>query len=198
MGDLTAALAASVPTETHLLSPFEASDRDARCAGPAVTANGTPGDNLVLYRALEAARPGDVLVVAIGPAAVAGHWGGLLTRAALRAGVAGLVIDGSIRDVAEIAQLGLPVFFRGRSPRKAVKRGWGTVNDDVTIDDVVIRADDWIVADGDGVVVVRSADIDRVRTEAHAIEQVELGIEQRIAAGDELTVAFNLPAIAAD
>lgn len=92
-----------------------------RVAGPAFTVATPPGNNLWIHRALAAATPGDVLVVATSGHHEAGYWGDIMTVAALARGIAGLVIDGCVRDSEAIARLEFPVFARGLSIRGTKK-----------------------------------------------------------------------------
>jgi 4-hydroxy-4-methyl-2-oxoglutarate aldolase len=88
----------------------------AAVAGPAFTVQGAGGDNLALHRAVLAAPAGAVLVADLGGAAH-GHWGEVLAVAALQRGIAGLVIDGGVRDVDQLRELGFPVFSRNNTVR---------------------------------------------------------------------------------
>jgi 4-hydroxy-4-methyl-2-oxoglutarate aldolase len=192
---LVSALVGSVVTVPwRLLGRFEPAYVAARCAGPAVTVASPGGDNRPLYAGLAACRPGDVLVVALDGSAAAGHWGGLLTRAALRAGLAGVVVDGAVRDAAELATLGLPVFHRGLCPRKAVKRARANVGATVHVGGVPVSGGDVVVADADGVVVLAAADLPAMLTAAGAVLAAEAAIEERLAAGVPLARAFALQA----
>lgn len=133
-------------------------------AGAALTVHSPPGDNLWLHRALDIARPGDVLVVHVSGAYEHGYWGEIMATMAIHRGLAGLVIDGCVRDGALLAAFGFPVFARGLCIRGTGKdfgaTGW--LNHPVRIGDVTVNAGDLVVGDGDGVVVVpreRAADV---------------------------------------
>jgi 4-hydroxy-4-methyl-2-oxoglutarate aldolase len=190
--ELTSALVASIELPTRTLGRFEPSWLDARCSGPAVTVRGIGGDNRAIYRGLAAARRGDVLVVALGGSAAAGHWGGLLTRAARNAGLAGVVIDGAVRDRAELADLGIPIFFRGLCPKKAAKADEGEVGVTITIGEGTIAPGDHVVADADGVVAFAAGDLPAVLDAAAVIAATEAEIEARLARGAGLAEAFAL------
>ncbi len=193
LSELTSALVRSVDVPSRALGRFEPSALAARCAGPAVTVRGTGGDNLALYHGLAAARPGDVLVVALGGSDAAGHWGGLLTRAARNAGLAGVVVDGAVRDRAELAELGLPVFFRGLCPRKAAKADPGEVGGTIAAGEASVARGDYVVADVDGVAAFAAADLGAVLEAAGAVIAAEAAIEARLDAGASLGEAFGLP-----
>ena len=159
----------------------------ARVAGPALTVSTQPGNNLLIHRALAAARPGDVLVVALTEADEAGHdfgyWGDILTTAAIERGVAGLVIDGCLRDVEAIEALGFPVFGRGTAIRGTAKAAVGAVGMPVRIGHVEIAAGDLVVGDADGVVAIPVAFARGVLVQAEAREAKERGIVEQLKAG---------------
>jgi 4-hydroxy-4-methyl-2-oxoglutarate aldolase len=123
-------------------------------AGPAITVSCPNGDNLWIHRALNIANPGDVLVVQTGDGAEFGYWGEVMSTAARARGLAGLVIDGGVRDAPLLRELGFPVFSRGLCIRGTIKdaaaRGW--INAPILIGETVIHAGDLIVGDEDGVV----------------------------------------------
>lgn len=128
-----------------------------RIAGPAVTALCAPGDNLMMHRALSLARSGDVLVVSC-PAETSGaQWGDMAARYALRLGLAGVVVQGAVRDTDTLRELGLPVWSTHVSPIHPDKRGHGSVNAPIICDGVRVCPGDMVLADGDGVVVVPRA-----------------------------------------
>ena len=124
-----------------------------RVAGPAFTVRCPPGDNLMLHAAIYRAIPGSVLVVAAGDAdyAVAG---GNVCAVAQRRGIAAFVVDGVIRDLAEVREAGFPVFARGVVPVAGVKAATAPLNEPVQCGGVIVRAGDIVVADDDGVLVV--------------------------------------------
>jgi 4-hydroxy-4-methyl-2-oxoglutarate aldolase len=125
----------------------------ATVAGPAFTVACAPGDNLMLHAAIYRAGPGSVLVVESGDVdyAVAG---GNVCAVAQRRGVAALVVDGVIRDLAEVRSSGFPVFARGVVPVAGTKTVTAPLNAPVRCGGVTVRAGDIVVADDDGVVVV--------------------------------------------
>lgn len=129
-------------------------DPTVRLAGPALTVDCRPADNLMLHYAVQKARPGDVLVVDAKGFLEAGPWGDVLTIQAMKVGIAGLVINGCVRDANLIIGLGFPVFCRGLSIKGTAKNQPGKINVPVTIGDVLIQPGDIIVGDRDGLVVV--------------------------------------------
>lgn len=127
--------------------------RPINLAGPALTVRCQPGDNLMLHKAMTLTQPGDVLVIdtAGAPGAVAG---GIATVQSLATGIAGVVTNGSARDVREIREAKFPVFCQFVSPAGTSKNRGGAVNVPVVVGGVVVRPGDIVVGDDDGVVVV--------------------------------------------
>ena len=123
-------------------------------AGTAVTAKSRGGDNLTYLRALEFCRPGDVLVVDAGGDLHNAVVGGILTFYAATIGLAGVVIDGAIRDVAEIRSKEFPVYARGVTHRGPYKDGPGEINVPVSVGGMVINPGDIVVGDQDGLLAI--------------------------------------------
>lgn len=145
----------------------------ARLAGPAYTVWTRPGDNLFIHKALEGARPGDVIVVNGGGDLSRALIGDLIGIRARNLGIAGFVIDGVVRDAEALAACGLPVFARGVTPAGPYKFGPGRLQVPVAIAGVVVAPEDLVVADADGVVVVRRDEAAEVLAEAERIEARE-------------------------
>jgi 4-hydroxy-4-methyl-2-oxoglutarate aldolase len=158
-------------------------DPASRLAGPALTVDTRPADNLMLHYALLKAKPGDVLVVDAKGFLEAGPWGDVLTAAALKAGVVGLVIHGAVRDADAIVDMGFPVFCRGLSIKGTGKVHPGKVNVPVCIGDVLIRPGDIVVGDRDGLVIVSPDEVEAVLTSARAREAKEAGFRSAIEKG---------------
>ncbi|MHA7685721.1 4-carboxy-4-hydroxy-2-oxoadipate aldolase/oxaloacetate decarboxylase [Cupriavidus sp. PET2-C1] len=148
-------------------------DPASRLVGPALTVDTRPADNLMLHYALLKARPGDVLVVDAKGFLEAGPWGDVLTAAAMKRGIAGLVINGAVRDASAIVEMGFPVFCRGLSIKSTGKAQLGKVNVPICIGDVVIRPGDIIVGDRDGLVVVAPEEATSALESARAREAKE-------------------------
>lgn len=132
----------------------------AAIAAPAYPVQCSPGDNLALHLAMERAPRGSVLVVGTGNF-VAGYWGEVLTVAAEAAGLAGLVIDGGVRDVAALARRRFPAFSRGISVVGTVKASAPSVGQPLRFTGVPVAAGDWVVADDDGVIVLPAEVLER-------------------------------------
>ena len=157
-----------------------------RIAGSALTVHSPPGDNLWLHRALEVAQPGDVLVVFASGAYEHGYWGEIMTTMAQVRGLAGLVMDGCVRDGALLAEFGFPVFARGLCIQGTGKDfgaiGW--INHPVTLGNVVVHAGDLIVGDADGVVAIPHARAAEVVAAGERREAEEAAILRRLQAGE--------------
>lgn len=146
----------------------------AAVAAPAYPLQCSPGDNLAIHIAMERVPRGSVLVVKTGDF-VAGYWGEVLAVAAEAAGVAGLVIDGGVRDVAALARRRFPVFARGISVRGTVKASAPSVGQPLFFTGVPVAAGDLVVGDDDGVIVVPAAQVERTLDagEARAAKEAE-------------------------
>jgi 4-hydroxy-4-methyl-2-oxoglutarate aldolase len=129
----------------------------ARVAAPAFPVSCTPGDNLALHVGVAHAPTGSVLVVDVGHERERGYWGEVLTTAAEARALAGLVIDGCVRDTEALAAHRFPVFSTGVALPGATKELSGRVGRSAAVGGVEVRAGDWIVGDSDGVVVVAAA-----------------------------------------
>jgi 4-hydroxy-4-methyl-2-oxoglutarate aldolase len=160
-------------------------DPGMRVAGPALTVACLPGDNLWIHRALEHAQAGQVLVVHVGGLHEAGYWGEVLAQAALVRGLAGLVIDGCVRDCDALIRLGLPTFARGLSVvgTSKVANGAGAIGAAIRIGEVLIQPGDAIVGDRDGVVSIPAARVDEVGRLALERDQKEAAILSEIGRG---------------
>jgi len=135
-----------------------------KVCGPAFTVQVRPGDNLLSHAAIMLARPGDVLVIDAGGNCEFGIWGQIVSRAAIARGIAGVVLDGAVRDAADIVADGLQVWSRGINPRGGSKDGPGEIGYPVSVGGLTVAPGDVIVADGDGVCVVPAAELSEAVT----------------------------------
>ncbi|MDR0523932.1 MAG: orotidine 5'-phosphate decarboxylase [Candidatus Methanoplasma sp.] len=133
------------------LRPFLA--RGQRMAGRALTVHTAGGDWAKPVEAIDRARPGDVIVIDAGGSEVA-VWGELASNSAMTVGAAGVVIDGAIRDIGEIMDLGFPAFARHVAPCAGEPKGYGGIGMEVTVGGQAVRTGDWIVGDENGLVVI--------------------------------------------
>ena len=152
-------------------------------AGTAVTARSRGGDNLTYLRALEFCRPGDVLVIDCGGDLNNAAVGGILSFYAAHIGVVGVVVDGAIRDVAEVREREFPVYARGVTHRGPYKDGPGEINVPISVGGMVVNPGDIVVGDQDGLLAIPQDGIqqliEKVRahleTEAQTIRAMKEG-----------------------
>lgn len=162
-------------------------DRAMKLWGRALPVSAPAGDNLALHRAVAVARPGDVLVVDHGGSLSHGPFGDILALAAKVRGIAGLVIDGAVRDSESLIAMGFPVFARGCSIEGTIKRDPGTVGEPVTIGAITVRHGDIVIGDADGVVILPAERLVAIRDAAIKRIAAEADMRVRIAQG-ELTL----------
>jgi 4-hydroxy-4-methyl-2-oxoglutarate aldolase len=164
-----------------------------RVCGPAVTVHSPGGDNLWLHRAIYVAQPGDVLVVSVSQAYDFGYWGEIMSCAAKARDLAGLVIDGCVRDGAILADFGLPVFARGLCIRGTGKdfdaRGW--INHPILFGGLTVHPGDLVVGDSDGVVAIPRARAEEVVIASQAREQKESAAIARLREGERTLELYN-------
>jgi 4-hydroxy-4-methyl-2-oxoglutarate aldolase len=176
--------------KTGLLDPGIRPIQDgARIGGSAVTVSCAPGDNIMIHAAVEVVHEGDVLVVATTAPATHGMFGELLAVSLQARGCRGLIIDAGVRDVADLREMGFPVWSRYVHAQGTDKAVPGSVNMPIDLGGLSIDPGDVVVADDDGVVVVPRARADDVRRAAEQRIADEEATRSRLAAG-ELGVDF--------
>src|SRR6476620_8629132 len=167
----------------HGIRPVSA---NPRMSGEAFTVRIHTADILMVAQALSDCGKGDVLVIDGRGELNTALWGELTTLAALRQGLAGVVIDGAVRDIAAIRRSQLPVFARAVVPNAGGAEYLGELNVAVQCGGQVIHPRDWVVGDEDGVVVVPAAQVSHVQERARQIAQAEKVLEQKIREGADL------------
>ena len=165
----------------------------AKVCGLAATVECPPGDNLMLHHAVAAAERGVVLVANAGGFMRAGAWGEILTVAAQAKGIAGLVIDGAVRDTCAIAPLKFPIFSRGLAIGACTKERFGSLGQPLIFGGVAVRPGDLIFGDSDGLVVVASERIEDVYAAACQRRDVEADLIKGLRAGQTTIELLNLP-----
>lgn len=158
-----------------------------KMVGPALTVKVPPTDNLMIHKALHMVQAGDVLVIDAGGNHGWALLGMLMVSIAAKHGAAGIIVDGCIRDAAEIRDLGFPVFASGISPNGPFKEGPGEINYPINCGGLVVHPGDLVVADDDGVVIAKKEfavqdTIDRIKAvferEKKRMAEIESGLTQ--------------------
>jgi 4-hydroxy-4-methyl-2-oxoglutarate aldolase len=175
-----------------LPSAIKPVDAGMRVCGPAFTVDSPPMDNLLLHHAIYAAKPGDVLIVRVGDHFEAGYWGEIMGVAAQARGLAGLIIDGGVRDSRELAEMGFPTFSRGLCIKGTTKHGCGALNRPLAIGTVVVEPGDIVLGDVDGVVVVPRAEGPAILEKAIQRVEKEDEIKRQLRAGKTTLEIYGL------
>ena len=151
--------------------------KGGRLAGPALTVKCRPGDNLMIHKALDLAQPGDVIVVDAGGDLTNSLFGELMLSYAVTRKVAGIVLNGAVRDIDVIAAGSFPVYAAGVTHRGPYKDGPGEINVPIALDGMVIQPGDLMLGDADGLLCVPIDDVEQVLAAARdkvALEQTTM------------------------
>jgi 3-hexulose-6-phosphate synthase/6-phospho-3-hexuloisomerase len=163
----------------------------AKCAGPAVCVRSFPGDWAKPVESIEHCREGDVIVIeagGVGPAL----WGELATESAINRKVAGVVIDGAIRDVPDIRRLGFPAFARIISSEAGEPKGFGQIGAPVKLSGQRIEPGDWIVGDDNGVIAVPKARAVEIANRSMGVLELENRLRKEIRQASTLSEVMEL------
>jgi 3-hexulose-6-phosphate synthase/6-phospho-3-hexuloisomerase len=182
----TAALSDAMHKSGAMVHDMQCRSANPKMAGPAYTVRVHTADILMIGKAMSECPPRHVLVIAGHGELDTALWGELTTLAAFRKGLAGIVIDGAVRDIAKIRRSMLPVFARAVVPNGGGAEYLGEIGVAVQCAGQVVRPDDWLVGDEDGVVVIPAEKLGPTLATAQRIIAAEKGIERAIRRGEDL------------
>ena len=163
--------------------------------GPAVTVVCPAGDNLMIHAAIEVVKPGDIVVITTEGNCVLGMIGELIVTALIKKGVKGIIMDSGIRDVRQIRDLGFPIWTREVLSQGAQKVRGGWVNAPAVCAGVMIHPGDLVMADDDGVVVIKQEDFESTLELSRARMAKEVGTLEKIESGLISLDFYNLRAV---
>ena len=144
--------------------------------GPAFTVKVAEGDNLMLHKAMDLAKPGDILVIDAGGSISRSIIGELMTHYCVIRGLGGILLDGSIRDYDELAEMDIPIYARAITPNGPYKNGPGEINTPISFGGQLVRPGDIVVGDGDGVLFIRPGEAPEILAAVKAVMETEAGI----------------------
>ena len=166
-----------------------------KICGRAYPVKGPSGCNLWLHRAIAKAKRGDVLIADIGDDKEFGYWGDIMGTSSITKGIAGLVIDGCVRDQFELEEMGFPVFSSGLSIRGTEKKfdGKGSLEEPITIGNIAIEHGDLVLGDNDGIVIIPENQVEDSITKSIEREDKEDATKKRLRDGETTMAIYNWP-----
>lgn len=145
----------------------------AKLLGTAFTVKVPEGDNLMFHKAMDMAVPGDVICIDAGGDAHRAILGEIMASYCKKRGIAGIVVDGSVRDADELAAMDFPVYARGAVPNGPYKNGPGEIGMVISLGGIIIHPGDIIVGDGDGILAIRPEDAVELAKQVRAVQEKE-------------------------
>lgn len=152
----------------------------AKLLGPAFTVKVPEGDNLMFHKAMDMAKPGDVIVIDAGGDEKRAVFGALMINYCKVCGLGGVIIDGAVRDLDELSEMDFPVYARAITPNGPYKNGPGEIGTTIAFGGKVVRPGDIIVGDADGIVVIRPEEAQELAEKARKVLAMENGILDKI------------------
>lgn len=148
--------------------------------GTAFTVQVPEGDNLMFHKAMDLAQPGDVIVIDAGGDTNRAIFGGLMISYCKVRGLAGVIVDGAIRDYRELADMDFPVYAKGVTPNGPYKNGPGTIGETISFGGKVVRPGDIIVGDEDGIIIIKPEQAEELHKAAQGVVAKEAAILDNI------------------
>ncbi|PTD94825.1 bifunctional hexulose-6-phosphate synthase/ribonuclease regulator, partial [archaeon SCG-AAA382B04] len=167
------------------------SGKKEKVFGKARTVKTISGDWAKPVEALEKTEPGDILVINAGGDELA-VWGELATNSAINKGVKAIIIDGGVRDISDIRDLGFPVWAKYITPEAGEPKGYGEIGSEIRCGGVKINNGDYILADEDGVVVIDKKEVDEMLNRAQMVYENEERVREEIKNNSTLSEVLEL------